>query len=1055
MSDVFEKLPWVGGADDSSDDHPVTDCSEVQSRTDGDPGDTCTDVPGATPSYDITERSVQHVGDTAVLAETAEEGPVAGQYVRTMFEDASDSDDAPLWVGYTDDPYRGFREAPLRFDAQFRHCWVAGTTGYGKTTTLLNMMVQWAYGGHGFCYVDPKGEDSRRLLRMLPEDRLEDVVWIEPGGEGTDRTVGINFLELPAYESPARRENEIESRVETLTAVFDTEEYWGINMSSITESMGRAMLQSDTDFSVIDMYFVLANADRRASFADEVEDPYVREFCREIARMDDETVRPLLKRMKAWVENAVVRRIIAHRESTIDFGDVVENDRIVVVRTPVENPDIKQMIALGVLRNLWSAIQRRAHRTVGTPDPYFVLCDEFDEIASKNLDVAGMLARARSMRLGVTIATQYPSQLEDETLQAVQNNCDNLLAFSVNKFEDARILMDRFEGYDPTDLTSADMYRAWTKLPLDDGRYSRPVLLDTFPPYPPLRPEAAVDDVVEASLQRYGTTKPTDEAIVDDLVYGSDIDIGDTRSPVAEAMASAVRSVQFRNEVRADNGWVPVEAVDPVCAQRLDAFHPGIEYSREEFPETRKRSELIDAQIEPGGDGVVVRLTGSGESATDTEFGAVKSAGGPTHKALLLDAERALSRHGFLVEITEQDNRELPDGLAVHPETDLEYAIEAETTTPRRPVKVLQNLKRAQKKDRVPIFLVRESDPTDKWAKRMETILAAPHQEPAEDGGVRLYNRGSVLSFGGGADVRGGVTAVRPRTSDTNRTVWTKADGELVLSDGSEEITRLSATGEISKDALPATYSYDGGEDRYTVYGRGETSVYPSTEAFEAEWVPIKRPFRPRRALPDPEIPEDSYLLLLFTAEGELRCYRDGESYPPNEYPYPEEPWPVEPDTAEVHEEKEEAESTDQTTTSDDSGTNDSATDDGGSENAEAPEGDSAEAKETGPEITFEQGSYEDGGVAAFVDEFVREAPDEQVRKDDLFERYQVWADDNDVDATNDVWFGRRLLDAVDCESTRVRGEESQIVHVYDGIELCAESDSREDDNPDTDGDHT
>jgi len=30
--------------------------------------------------------------------------------------------------------------------------------------------------------------------------------------------------------------------------------------------------------------------------------------------MDDETVRPLLKRIKSWVENSVIRRIIAHRE---------------------------------------------------------------------------------------------------------------------------------------------------------------------------------------------------------------------------------------------------------------------------------------------------------------------------------------------------------------------------------------------------------------------------------------------------------------------------------------------------------------------------------------------------------------------------------------------------------------------------------------------------------------------------------------------------------------------------------------------------------------------
>jgi len=277
-------------------------------------------------------------------------------------------------------------------------------------------------------------------------------------------------------------------------------------MESITESMGRAMMQSDQPFSVIDMYFTLLHAERREEFAlDVVDDPYVREFCLEIARMDDETVRPLLKRIKSWVENSVIRRIIAHRESTIDFRDIIDNDRIVIVRTPVENTDIKKMVTLGVMRNLWSAIQQRSYERDTDPDPYFVLCDEFDDIASDNLDIESMLARARSMRLSVTLSSQYPSQFGEDTRKAMQNNCDNLIAFSVNDVDDAQLLMKRFRDYTAEDLISTDQYQAWTKLPLEGGRYSEPVLLRTFPPYPPLRSADSVDDIIEASLDRYGT----------------------------------------------------------------------------------------------------------------------------------------------------------------------------------------------------------------------------------------------------------------------------------------------------------------------------------------------------------------------------------------------------------------------------------------------------------------------------------------------------------------------------------------------------------------------
>jgi len=72
----------------------------------------------------------------------------------------------------------------------------------------------------------------------------------------------------------------------------------------------------------------------------------------------------------------------------------------------------------------------------------------------------------------------------EDTRKAMQNNCDNLIAFS-DVDVDAQLLMKRFRDYTAEDLAiSTDQYQAWTKLPLEGGRYSEPVLLRTFPPYP-------------------------------------------------------------------------------------------------------------------------------------------------------------------------------------------------------------------------------------------------------------------------------------------------------------------------------------------------------------------------------------------------------------------------------------------------------------------------------------------------------------------------------------------------------------------------------------------
>jgi len=981
----------------------ATDDTETEPATQAtDDGDSPPDSPPVPQSrlgetYDIDEQKTNSVGGKQAITETVQEGTVAGPFVREMFEAGVDTPSAPLWVGYDKDPQRGFREVPLRFDSLFRHIWITGTTGYGKTTELLNMMVQWAYAGHGFTYFDPKGRDSRELLRKLPENRLEDVVWIEPGSTIHEKTIGMNFLEVPECETTEELENEIENRVENLKAVFDTSDYWGINMEAITESMARAMMKSEKPFSIIDMYFTLLNAERREDFALDVEDPYIREFCLEIAKMEEETVRPLLKRIKSWVENSVIRRIIAHRESTIDFRDIIEDDRIVIVRTPVENTDIKKMVTLGVMRNLWSAVQHRSYERDTDPDPYFVVCDEFDDIASDNLDIESMLARARSMRLSVTLASQYPSQFDEDTLKAMQNNCDNLLAFSVNDVDDAQLLMKRFQGYTAEDLISTDQYKAWTKLPLDGGRYSEPVLINSFPPYPPLRSTETVDDIIEQSLERYGTEPLTDAEILQNLLYSDANEAANPTKILDETMAEALRTVQIREGVRAANGWVDVTAVDEELVARLEKTELEIDYADEDLPDVRDASRLIEVDLQNGE--IVVCLTDKGEEFVQPKTGTVGSAGGTSHDAVLLDAEVSLTERGFSVEILEQDGSEQPDAVATHPDHDVVFNIEAETTTPDRPAKVLQNLKRAHEEDRIPIFVVRPGDPETEWASRVENILSPPFRERA-DGTEQFYNCDEIVTFGGGATAHGGITAVRPKTSNANRTVWIHDNGERVMSDGETEFTRAPDDGPLSKDDVPAYYSYDHESGQYTVHQPGETLTYDSKIEFEADWMPIKRPFLPDIDLPDANYSRDSYLILIHPTDGSPVLFQQGDTYELSESPDNEDLWP---DATSVEQSKGE----------------------------EASQ--SAESRSSGEQSV--QIEPDSDGIEAFAAMYIRETDGTQIPKATLFQAYSRWTDQQDIDGTNASWFGRKLANVVEYEDDRIR-DGDDLVTVYSGIDL-------------------
>ncbi|RBI58311.1 type IV secretion system protein VirD4 [halophilic archaeon] len=800
---------------DNSDDEPAADETAVTGEL-----------------YDITPVDSEYVGGVEAFTTTEDEGVVAGPTVRRILEGGHSNPEKDLWVGFTEDPQEGFREAGIPFDSLFRHLWIAGVTGAGKTTELLNWMVQLAFAGQGFVYFDPKGKDSRELLRMLPEHRLDDVVWVEPGTE-RDREVGLNLLDVPETDSAPELETAIENRLENLKAALAAKGELHATMESVTESLGRAMMHANADpdapdYGVIDFYFVLLDQGRRESFAEECDDPYISEFLAQIADMDDEELRPLMKRVKAWVENGVVRRIIARRESTVEWRDVIDEDRIVIVRTPVENTDIKRLTTLAVMRGVWSAVQNRSYETTGQPEPYFVFADEFDDIASAELDLKSMLARARSMRLSVTAAVQYPSQLDSEVLKPMKNNADNLVTFTANDADDARILMDRFRDYGPEDLIETHDYRVWTELPLGGGEYSRPVKLSTFAPYPPLRPESAVDDIIEASLDRFGEEPLTDTQIQRELPFGNlaeAFDDGD--GPAVDtaddetARNAALKAVYDESIRRGDpGGYTPIRG----CVDRLNRYLPeagGMNSKAQawrdalkDIPEAYRSTREVDGEMH-------VRV----ESRPFLNIGENENDGGPEHWATMKDAYVPLTRLGFVVDIPEQDTSDMPDAVARlddaldvpddgrHRTTldavetyredyplldrlaDVEDAyIESEHTTgDSQPSQTVQNVMQAVADGRRCLLLCRERTA----ARVATTLLEEPqgcHATHDVDGERRYYTLTKDVTIDG-------ETMTRPGSSD-NVWVYDETDGEYVLrDDDGTEHARFGTAAEIVEDA--------------------------------------------------------------------------------------------------------------------------------------------------------------------------------------------------------------------------------------------------------------
>ena len=61
-----------------------------------------------------------------------------------------------------------------------RHIYIVGQTGMGKSTLMLNMLVQDIHQGKSVALIDPHGDLAEQLLKHIPQRRMTDVVYINP-----------------------------------------------------------------------------------------------------------------------------------------------------------------------------------------------------------------------------------------------------------------------------------------------------------------------------------------------------------------------------------------------------------------------------------------------------------------------------------------------------------------------------------------------------------------------------------------------------------------------------------------------------------------------------------------------------------------------------------------------------------------------------------------------------------------------------------------------------------------------------------------------------------
>lgn len=353
------------------------------------------------------------------------------------------------------------QEVVIPEDTRRQHTYIIGQTGTGKTTLMKTMILSDMKAGNGLAVIDPHGELYNDLLEMIPVERKEDVVLLDPSD--VEFPVGFNLLEV-------KEDEEKEYIVKEMRAIMNRflTEYFNIKDADIlgpvffTHVQNNMLLTTsdpDNPGTLIEFYNIFEKKDFwRRWMPLKTSNRWLQNWVESVLpRTDYDKIGInglrlgdfFSSKFVDFVNDPRINLIFGQPYSTIDLDDVVNKNKIFLVNLSkgLLGEANSSLLGMMLMAKLNSVFMRRVKgvNKLKTLKPYYIYVDEFQNIATENFSI--LLAEARKFGLGLILANQYMKQVSDHRIMnAIIGNVGTIITFRLG-VDDAEIMSTQFKPY--------------------------------------------------------------------------------------------------------------------------------------------------------------------------------------------------------------------------------------------------------------------------------------------------------------------------------------------------------------------------------------------------------------------------------------------------------------------------------------------------------------------------------------------------------------------------------------------------------------------------------
>ncbi len=414
------------------------------------------------------------------------------------------------------------KEVYLTQEDRFRHSYILGGSGSGKSVLMTNMILQDIQNGSGVCVIDPHGQLVDDVLLRMDQSRKDDVVVFSPAI--TDFPLGLNMLEYDRSQ-PTQKTIVIDTLFSIWDKLYDLKSTGGPMFESyMKNAMKLVMGHEESGATLMEIPKVLTDEDFRAFKLAMCDDDDVVNFWEKEAGQAggeaslENMVPYITSKLSPFLTNDFIRPMVGQQKSAINFREAMDNKKVILVKLEkgligetsaflVGMVIVGNLLMAGMSRNDGMKYNEDGTKTPCTAEeriPFFVYIDEMQNFLFDAIPKA--LEEIRKYKVGFHLAHQFIKQLSTKEGDRIK---DSIMANTATKFiyrvsaEDAEYLSKEFSPtLSPTDLQNPEKYSC-NAIILANGQRTTPFNIKP-PMFTDQVDRAFFDSVIEQTKKKYG-----------------------------------------------------------------------------------------------------------------------------------------------------------------------------------------------------------------------------------------------------------------------------------------------------------------------------------------------------------------------------------------------------------------------------------------------------------------------------------------------------------------------------------------------------------------------